>query len=110
MSSEVRREIIARGHHAAMELDQVRSNDFPKIFPSKPRELRTSLRRPQCLAEVSEPRSGQVEFTVRSPYCLKSSIFIMFQQFKAVSIGLLIGCLLCFTNLYFGLQTGWISM
>ncbi|KAH7915658.1 OPT oligopeptide transporter protein-domain-containing protein [Hygrophoropsis aurantiaca] len=30
--------------------------------------------------------------------------------FAAVSIGLLIGCLLCFTNLYFGLQTGWISM
>lgn len=29
---------------------------------------------------------------------------------KAVSLGLLIGCLLCFTNLYFGLQTGWISM
>ncbi|KIJ66877.1 hypothetical protein HYDPIDRAFT_85633, partial [Hydnomerulius pinastri MD-312] len=28
----------------------------------------------------------------------------------AVAIGLLIGCLLCFTNLYFGLQTGWISM
>ncbi|KAH8112646.1 oligopeptide transporter [Phellopilus nigrolimitatus] len=30
--------------------------------------------------------------------------------FRAVAIGLLIGCLLCFTNLYFGLQTGWISM
>ncbi|KAI9570583.1 OPT oligopeptide transporter protein-domain-containing protein [Boletus coccyginus] len=30
--------------------------------------------------------------------------------FLAVTIGLLIGCLLCFTNLYFGLQTGWISM
>ncbi|KIK97777.1 hypothetical protein PAXRUDRAFT_135640 [Paxillus rubicundulus Ve08.2h10] len=30
--------------------------------------------------------------------------------FSAVTIGLLIGCLLCFTNLYFGLQTGWISM
>ncbi|CAK5268494.1 unnamed protein product, partial [Mycena citricolor] len=29
---------------------------------------------------------------------------------KAVLIGLLIGCLLCFTNLSFGLQTGWISM
>ncbi|KZP11045.1 OPT superfamily oligopeptide transporter [Athelia psychrophila] len=29
---------------------------------------------------------------------------------KAVLLGLLIGCLLCFTNLYFGLQTGWISM
>ncbi|KAJ8503035.1 hypothetical protein ONZ45_g11223 [Pleurotus djamor] len=28
----------------------------------------------------------------------------------AVLLGLLIGCLLCFTNLYFGLQTGWISM
>ncbi|KDQ15904.1 hypothetical protein BOTBODRAFT_31353 [Botryobasidium botryosum FD-172 SS1] len=30
--------------------------------------------------------------------------------FRAVALGLLIGCLLCFTNLYFGLQTGWISM
>ncbi|KAL5504409.1 OPT8 [Sanghuangporus vaninii] len=30
--------------------------------------------------------------------------------FRAVVIGLAIGCLLCFTNLYFGLQTGWISM
>ncbi|KAI0325098.1 OPT oligopeptide transporter [Cubamyces sp. BRFM 1775] len=29
---------------------------------------------------------------------------------RAVLLGLLIGCLLCFTNLYFGLQTGWISM
>ncbi|KAF7294517.1 Oligopeptide transporter [Mycena kentingensis (nom. inval.)] len=29
---------------------------------------------------------------------------------RAVIIGLLIGCLLCFTNLSFGLQTGWISM
>ncbi|KAF9042650.1 oligopeptide transporter [Hymenopellis radicata] len=30
--------------------------------------------------------------------------------FTAVILGLLIGCLLCFTNLYFGLQTGFISM
>ncbi|KAI0782338.1 OPT oligopeptide transporter [Abortiporus biennis] len=30
--------------------------------------------------------------------------------FRAVALGLIIGCLLCFTNLYFGLQTGWISM
>ncbi|KAJ7931584.1 OPT oligopeptide transporter protein-domain-containing protein [Mycena leptocephala] len=30
--------------------------------------------------------------------------------FQAVFIGLLIGCLLCFANLSFGLQTGWISM
>ncbi|KAG9013964.1 hypothetical protein FRB94_004344 [Tulasnella sp. JGI-2019a] len=29
---------------------------------------------------------------------------------RAVILGLMIGCLLCFTNLYFGLQTGWISM
>ncbi|KAJ7650194.1 OPT oligopeptide transporter protein-domain-containing protein [Roridomyces roridus] len=29
---------------------------------------------------------------------------------QAVVIGLLIGCLLCFANLSFGLQTGWISM
>ncbi|KAJ3988975.1 OPT oligopeptide transporter protein-domain-containing protein [Lentinula detonsa] len=31
-------------------------------------------------------------------------------SFTAIVIGLLIGCLLCFTNLYFGLQTGFISM
>ncbi|KAM0756007.1 OPT superfamily oligopeptide transporter [Meredithblackwellia eburnea MCA 4105] len=30
--------------------------------------------------------------------------------FRAVSVGLLIGTLLCFCNTYFGLQTGWISM
>ncbi|KAI0249806.1 oligopeptide transporter [Lactifluus subvellereus] len=29
---------------------------------------------------------------------------------RAIILGLIIGCLLCFTNLYFGLQTGWISM
>ncbi|KAG0695599.1 OPT oligopeptide transporter protein-domain-containing protein [Suillus ampliporus] len=51
------------------------------------------VRKPQSCGDVSESRSSQAEFT-----------------FQAVSIGLLIGCLLCFTNLYFGLQTGWISM
>jgi uncharacterized oligopeptide transporter (OPT) family protein len=30
--------------------------------------------------------------------------------FRAVFIGLIVGVLLAFTNLYFGLQTGWISM
>ncbi|CAE6408806.1 unnamed protein product [Rhizoctonia solani] len=29
---------------------------------------------------------------------------------RSVCAGLLIGCVLCFTNMYFGLQTGWISM
>jgi len=29
---------------------------------------------------------------------------------RAVLLGLLIGILLCYTNLYFGLQSGWISM
>ncbi|KAF9353147.1 hypothetical protein BGX26_009082, partial [Mortierella sp. AD094] len=29
---------------------------------------------------------------------------------RAVVVGILIGTLLCFTNMYFGLQTGWISM
>ncbi|RKP37988.1 OPT oligopeptide transporter protein-domain-containing protein [Dimargaris cristalligena] len=29
---------------------------------------------------------------------------------RSVIVGLLIGCLLCFSNMYFGLQTGWISM
>ncbi|KAH7919509.1 OPT superfamily oligopeptide transporter [Leucogyrophana mollusca] len=54
------------------------------------------LRRRPRLADDhdnTQAHSGQPEFT-----------------FSAVSIGLLIGCLLCFTNLYFGLQTGWISM
>lgn len=41
----------------------------------------------------SDPISPPREFTVR-----------------AVSLGLLIGTLLCYTNLYFGLQTGWVSM
>ncbi|KAG1728661.1 OPT oligopeptide transporter protein-domain-containing protein [Suillus lakei] len=50
------------------------------------------LREPRCCGET-EARSSQAEFT-----------------FQAIAIGLLIGCLLCFTNLYFGLQTGWISM
>ncbi|KAG1083807.1 hypothetical protein G6F42_022058 [Rhizopus arrhizus] len=30
--------------------------------------------------------------------------------FRAVACGLLIGTLMCFSNMYFGLQTGWISM
>ncbi|KAF9175964.1 hypothetical protein BGX21_005306 [Mortierella sp. AD011] len=29
---------------------------------------------------------------------------------RAVVVGIVIGTLLCFTNMYFGLQTGWISM
>ncbi|KAG0347208.1 hypothetical protein BG004_008186 [Podila humilis] len=29
---------------------------------------------------------------------------------RAVGVGIAIGALLCFTNMYFGLQTGWISM
>ncbi|KAF9112539.1 hypothetical protein BGX27_003218 [Mortierella sp. AM989] len=29
---------------------------------------------------------------------------------RAVIVGIVIGTLLCFTNMYFGLQTGWISM
>ncbi|KAF9584662.1 hypothetical protein BGW38_005659 [Lunasporangiospora selenospora] len=29
---------------------------------------------------------------------------------RSVIVGILIGTLLCFTNMYFGLQTGWISM
>ncbi|KAG2107547.1 OPT oligopeptide transporter protein-domain-containing protein [Suillus cothurnatus] len=56
--------------------------------------IRSRLREPQCCVNgETEAHSSQAEFT-----------------FKAVAIGLLIGCLLCFTNLYFGLQTGWISM
>ncbi|ORY20306.1 OPT oligopeptide transporter protein-domain-containing protein [Naematelia encephala] len=30
--------------------------------------------------------------------------------FRAVAVGLLVGVLLCMTNIYFGLQTGWVSM
>ncbi|KAG2131318.1 OPT oligopeptide transporter protein-domain-containing protein [Suillus clintonianus] len=59
-----------------------------RTWMSRLRELRC-----RGEVEVSETRSSQAEFT-----------------FQAVAIGLLIGCLLCFTNLYFGLQTGWISM
>ncbi|KAH9848445.1 OPT oligopeptide transporter [Lenzites betulinus] len=51
------------------------------------------LRRHTRRAAEGTSESGQTEFTIR-----------------AVLLGLLIGCLLCFTNLYFGLQTGWISM
>eukprot|EP01119_Soliformovum_irregulare_P015796 TRINITY_DN4505_c0_g2_i1.p1 TRINITY_DN4505_c0_g2~~TRINITY_DN4505_c0_g2_i1.p1 ORF type:complete len:370 (-),score=83.97 TRINITY_DN4505_c0_g2_i1:989-2098(-) len=29
---------------------------------------------------------------------------------RSVAVGLLIGCLMCFSNMYFGLQTGWITM
>ncbi|KAJ1307878.1 hypothetical protein OPQ81_001958 [Rhizoctonia solani] len=29
---------------------------------------------------------------------------------RSLCAGILIGCVLCFTNMYFGLQTGWISM
>ncbi|KAH9933658.1 OPT oligopeptide transporter protein-domain-containing protein [Epithele typhae] len=50
--------------------------------------------RPARRQASDEPLDGsQTDFTLR-----------------AVLLGLLIGCLLCFTNLYFGLQTGWISM
>jgi uncharacterized oligopeptide transporter (OPT) family protein len=53
------------------------------------------------------------EFTVRSS-TLDSNVFRILtgvqSKLSAVLIGLAIGCLLCFTNLYFGLQTGWISM
>ncbi|EMD33324.1 hypothetical protein CERSUDRAFT_117944 [Gelatoporia subvermispora B] len=52
------------------------------------RRIRRHLRRGADKLDASQP-----EFTLRS-----------------VLSGLLIGCLLCFTNLYFGLQTGWISM
>ena len=30
--------------------------------------------------------------------------------FRAVGVGLLVGSLLCFSNMYFGLQTGWVTM
>ena len=31
-------------------------------------------------------------------------------QIRAVLLGLLVGCLIAFTNLYLGLQSGWISV
>lgn len=37
---------------------------------------------------------------------LRSSGFTV----RAVAVGLLVGTLLCFTNMYFGLQTGWVTM
>lgn len=30
--------------------------------------------------------------------------------FRGVAVGLLVGLVICFSNMYFGLQTGWISM
>ncbi|KAI0636145.1 OPT oligopeptide transporter [Trametes polyzona] len=54
--------------------------------------IRRLRRRTRHLADGTS-EGGQADFTLR-----------------AVLLGLLIGCLLCFTNLYFGLQTGWISM
>jgi len=56
-----------------------------------PHWLRCLGKRPH--AGDVESHDNQAEFTLR-----------------AVVLGLIIGCLLCFTNLYFGLQTGWISM
>merc|ERR1711965_485968 len=29
---------------------------------------------------------------------------------RAVAVGLAVGTVLCFTNMYFGLQTGWVTM
>eukprot|EP00124_Ichthyophonus_hoferi_P004526 Ihof_evm2s511 gene=Ihof_evmTU2s511 len=29
---------------------------------------------------------------------------------RAVGVGLGVGCIMCFTNMYFGLQTGWVTM
>ncbi|KAM5544621.1 hypothetical protein V8D89_001519 [Ganoderma adspersum] len=56
--------------------------------------LRRLRRRTRHSGSADTPLDGtQADFTIR-----------------AVLLGLLIGCLLCFTNLYFGLQTGWISM
>ncbi|KAJ3003405.1 hypothetical protein NUW54_g5316 [Trametes sanguinea] len=54
--------------------------------------IRRLRRRTRHVAD-NTMEAGKGEFTVR-----------------AVVLGLIIGCLLCFTNLYFGLQTGWISM
>ncbi|KAH7884304.1 OPT oligopeptide transporter protein-domain-containing protein [Phlebopus sp. FC_14] len=57
-------------------------------------DIKSWFRSRLARSELSaENESTQAEFTL-----------------PAVTIGLLIGCLLCFTNLYFGLQTGWISM
>ena len=30
--------------------------------------------------------------------------------FRALAVGLAVGTLLCFSNTYFGLQTGWVTM
>lgn len=57
----------------------------------------------------------RLEFTA-STACINSSRSALTNlvpnasQLRAAALGLLVGCLLCFTNLYFGLQTGWISM
>jgi uncharacterized oligopeptide transporter (OPT) family protein len=35
---------------------------------------------------------------------------VIVHKIRAVLCGLLIGTVMCFSNMYFGLQTGWISM
>ncbi|EJD48943.1 OPT superfamily oligopeptide transporter [Auricularia subglabra TFB-10046 SS5] len=48
--------------------------------------------------------------TLRSPTSPAADTAAPEFTLRSVLVGLAIGCLLCFTNLYFGLQTGWISM
>src|SRR5882672_5811651 len=58
---------------------------------------------------VAEEQSVCSEFTVRDlngNTSLFSFLMLGLLQFRSVFIGLVVGCLLCFTNLYFGLQTG----
>lgn len=76
-------------------------------------EITRRLRR-QIRTGADKLDSGQLEFTVCAPSVRMNMSSLTLShvmiQFRAVLFGLVIGCLLCFTNLYFGLQTGWISM
>ncbi|KAJ7756510.1 OPT oligopeptide transporter protein-domain-containing protein [Mycena maculata] len=66
--------------------------------------LRSSQRRDDARTTIDSVVSDSDSVSVSDPDTPKEF------SLQAVFIGLLIGCLLCFANLSFGLQTGWISM
>jgi hypothetical protein len=68
----------------------VDSDDDGRYGPSEPLRRRTS---PSAAAKVLAARANEPQnFTLRG-----------------VLVGLVIGILICFSNMYFGLQTGWVS-
>ncbi|KAJ9109075.1 hypothetical protein QFC21_000402 [Naganishia friedmannii] len=62
----------------------------------------------ELLRELEAEYGIEGDFTSES---MHSAYFLHHgKKVRAVAVGLLVGVLLAFTNLYFGLQTGWISM